>query len=71
MEYVEAIAWLMGKRSMCDIIPQDPFETWQVRAAQADAAMTEQAYWVAKAHKDDLLPNDKTKAPQCSGAERR
>jgi hypothetical protein len=52
MKYSEAIAWLDGKRSTQNIVPQDPFETWQVRVAQADAAMMEQAYWVAKAHQD-------------------
>ena len=52
MEYKEAIAWLRGERSMCNIIPQDPFETWQVRIAEADAAMTQQAYWIVKAHKE-------------------
>lgn len=45
----EAIAWLMGERSMCNTIPQDPFDTWQVRIAQADAAMCEQAYWILMA----------------------
>jgi len=62
MKYDEAIAWLNGERSMCNIIPQDPLETWLVRTTQADAAMTEQAYWVAKAHKDGLLPNGKDDA---------
>ena len=55
MDYEEAIEWLEGKRSVTNIIPQDPFETWQVRIAQADAAMTQQAYWVVKAHKEGLV----------------
>jgi len=55
MEYDEAIAWLQGKRSMCNIIPQDTMETWQVRTCEADAAMTQEAYWIAKAHKEGLL----------------
>ena len=55
MDYDEAIGWLKGERSMTNTIPQDPFETWQVRVAKADAAMTQQAYWIAKAYKEDLL----------------
>ena len=55
MTYEEALEWLRGNRSMTNIIPQDPFETWQVRIAQADAAMMQQAYYVLKAHKEDLL----------------
>ena len=52
MNFEEAMEWLRGNRSMTNLIPQDPFETWQVRIAQADAAMTQQAYWVVEAHKD-------------------
>lgn len=52
MTYEEALEWLRGNRSMTNIIPQDPFETWQVRTAQADAAMTQQAYYIVKAHHD-------------------
>ena len=50
MEIKEATEWLNGKRSMINLIPQEPLETWEVRIAQADAAMTQQAYWIAKAH---------------------
>ena len=50
MNYKEACEWLEGKRSMTNIIPQDPISTWQVRIAEADAAMTQQAYWIFKAH---------------------
>jgi len=49
MSREEAIEWINGKRSMTNIIPQEPLETWGVRIAQADAAMTQQAYWVLKA----------------------
>lgn len=56
MDYEEAVQWLKGNRSMTNLIPQDPFETWQVRTAQADAAMMQQAYWVVKAHKEGLVP---------------
>jgi hypothetical protein len=55
MNQQEAWEWLAGNRSMNNVIPQDPLDTWQVRIAQADAAMVQQAYWVMKAHKEDLL----------------
>lgn len=55
MNYKEACAWLCGERSMANLVPQDPFETWQVRIAQADAAMTQQAYWAMKAHADGFV----------------
>ena len=51
----EARAWLMGERSTCNNMAQDPYETLWVRIAQADAAMMQQAYYVLKAHKDGLL----------------
>ena len=50
MEYSEALEWLKGTRSVVNTIPQEPFDTWQVRTAQADAAMTQQAYYVAMWH---------------------
>ena len=55
MTYQEAVEWLTGNRSTTNIIPQDPFETWQVRIAQADAAMIQQAYYIVKAHKEGLV----------------
>lgn len=55
MNYEEAISWLKGERSLTNVVPDSPFETWQVRIAQADAAMTEQAYWIARAHKEGLI----------------
>ena len=55
MDYKNAIEWLKGNRSMTNIIPQDPFETWQVRIAEADAAMTQQAYWIVKAEAEKLV----------------
>ena len=59
MNKYEAIAWLMGERSMCNTIPQEPFDTWQVRIAQADAAMCEQAYWILMAYNDGLVTANK------------
>ena len=55
MDYKEAVDWLKGNRSMANIIPQDPFETWQMRVAAADASMTQQAYWIVKAYNDNNL----------------
>ena len=55
MRYYEAIEWLRGERSMINTVPQEPLETWQERIARADTAMTEQAYWIVKAHADKLL----------------
>ncbi len=55
MDYEEAIEWLNGKRSMTNTVPQEPWETWEVRIAQADAAMVQQAYWIVKAHKEGLI----------------
>lgn len=48
----EARAWLRGERSMTNTIPVEPFETWQARCAQADAAMCERAYWILRAAKE-------------------
>lgn len=49
MTRLEALDWINGKRSMINLIPRDPFETWQIRIAEADAAMVKQAYYVLKA----------------------
>ena len=51
----EAREWLTGLRSMCNLVSQDPFETWQERIARADAAKAEQAYWVLRATKEGLI----------------
>jgi len=55
MDIEEAKAWLRGDRSMINIIPSDELDTWQLRIAQADAAMIQQAYYVLKAYKEELL----------------
>lgn len=54
MTYEDAQLWLKGERSMTNIVPYDPLD-WQARIARADAAMMEQAYWVVRAHKEDLI----------------
>lgn len=48
MNYDEAIEWLEGKRSSVNYIPREPIETFDVRVAQCDAAMTQIAYFIAK-----------------------
>lgn len=60
MTYDEALAWLRGQRSMTNIVPQPPIETWLVRIAEADAAQTQQAYWTIKAYTEfaSLLKED-------------
>ena len=55
MDYEEAMEWLRGNRSTTNMIPQDPVETWNVRIAQADAFQTQQAYYVMKAYKENLV----------------
>lgn len=55
MTYCEALEWLKGQRSMINQITCDPLSTWQSRIAEADAAMTQQAYWIVKAHREGLL----------------
>ena len=55
MDIVEAKAWLNGERSMCNNLSSGDPDLWQVRIAQADAAMIEAAYWVLRAHKDGLI----------------
>lgn len=57
MTYEEAIEWIKGERSLTNIIPQEPFESWNVRIVQADTSMVEQAYWVLRAHKEGLVKN--------------
>ena len=55
MTYDEAIEWLSGSRSMVNLVPVGPFETWQIRIAEADAAQAQCAYWVVRAHKEGLV----------------
>lgn len=55
MDLKEAREWLLGERSMVNSVPQFPLETWQERISATDAAMTQQAYWVVKAHNEGLV----------------
>lgn len=59
MTYEEAVAWLRGQRSMCNIIQSDANSNgqWLVQTAQADAAMTQQAYWIVKAWSENIVPS--------------
>lgn len=59
MNTKEAIEWLTGKRSYNNILSSHDPDLWQVRTAQIDAAMMEQAYWVLKANKEGLLNEPK------------
>ena len=63
MDRIEAQEWIKGTRSMCNNIPQGPFETWQVRIAQADAAMMQQAYYVLKTWAEGLIEESEDTCP--------
>ena len=55
MDLDEAREWLSGNRSLRNFIPSDPQGAWQAIVAEADAAMIQQAYWIARAHKEGLV----------------
>lgn len=63
MNLNEASAWIKGERSNANIVPQEPYDTWQVRVAQADAASVQQAYFVLRAHREGLL--NETRKDRC------
>jgi len=54
MNVQEAKEWLLGNRSTINMVPRDPFETWEARVATADAASVQRAYWVVKADQEFL-----------------
>ncbi len=54
----EAHEWLRGLRSWTDVVPQHPLETWMVRVAEADSSSMKEAYWMARAHREGLVPED-------------
>lgn len=61
MSLDEARAWLRGERSMANFFRgsgDDPLVS-EVALAQADAAMTQQAYWIVKAHDEGLVATTK------------
>ncbi len=53
MTIEEAREWLKGERSMSNTFHYIE-SVDHVLCAQADAAMTQQAYWMVKAHDDGL-----------------
>lgn len=55
MNLEDAKAWLRGERSMCNQIQPSYEGEWPVQTARADAAMTQQAYWIVKAHAEGLI----------------
>ncbi len=55
MDYEEGLAWLNGERSTVNMLQLPNDEQSHVRVAQADAAMMEQAYWIVRAHKEELV----------------
>lgn len=57
MDINEAKEWLKGNRSMCNCLSSSDPDLGQVRTAQIDAAMMEQAYWVLRASKEGLIEN--------------
>ena len=62
MKISEAKQWLSGDCSMLNSIPREPFETWETRIAQADAAKTEQAYWIVRAENEAKIDLQSTTA---------
>ena len=60
MSYEEAVAWLKGKRSTANVIQSDADSNgnWIVQTAQADAAATQQAYWIVKAWSENIVPSN-------------
>lgn len=58
MRYDEAQAWLRGERSTINTAWGETIGDAQERATRQDAAMTEQAYWIVRAHKEGLVDDD-------------
>jgi len=59
MTYEEAMAWLRGERSTWSTLAYMQAEG-HVLSARADAANTEQAYWIVRAHHEGLLDEEAT-----------
>ena len=55
MTYEEALAWLHGFRSTLNYTEAPTPQESRVNAAKQDASMTEQAYWIVRAHKEGLV----------------
>ncbi len=54
MTYEEALAWLRGERSTINYTEAPTPQESRVNAAKQDASMTEQAYWIVRAHKEGM-----------------
>ena len=54
MDLEEALAWLQGKRSTLNYTNAPTPQESRINAAKQDASMTEQAYWIVRAHKEGL-----------------
>ena len=63
MDHKEALEWLKGNRSMCNVIPSNDIGTWNVQIAQVDAAMMQQAYWVLLAYSQGLFKKEADGGP--------
>ena len=57
MSNEEALAWLRGERSSVNWM-QGKQDVRSVAAARYDAAATEQAYWIVRAHHEQLVEVD-------------
>lgn len=57
MNIKEAKEWLRGDRSMANFFRslEVPLQEREAYLAVADAAMTQQAYWMVKAEQDGLI----------------
>ncbi len=55
MSYEEALEWLRGERSTINYTQAPTPEESRINAAKQDASMTEQAYWIVRAHKEELV----------------
>jgi poly-gamma-glutamate capsule biosynthesis protein CapA/YwtB (metallophosphatase superfamily) len=58
MGFEEAMDWLKGLNSTINYAYGTNPGDAQERAMRQDAAMTEQAYWIVRAHKEGLLGID-------------
>ncbi len=54
MSFEEALAWLRGERTTLNYTDAPTPQESRVNAANQDASMTEQAYWIVRAHKEGL-----------------
>ena len=61
MNYEEALEWLRGERSTINYTQAPTPEDSRINAAKKDASMTEQAYWIVRAHNENLLSMGDTK----------